>query len=76
MLRMGLAPCAPFNVTNNLMVEAARLARKYAILSILRPCNLPPLSASHSSGHDTSRYVWAAICATHQKHASTATSIC
>jgi hypothetical protein len=34
MLRMGLAPCAPFNVTNNLMVEAARLARKYAILSL------------------------------------------
>ncbi len=29
MLRMGLAPCAPFNVTNNLMVKAAALARSY-----------------------------------------------
>lgn len=29
MLRMGLAPCAPFNVTNDLMLAAARLARKY-----------------------------------------------
>ena len=30
MLRMGLAPCAPFNVTNDLMLGAARLARRYA----------------------------------------------
>ena len=29
MLRMGLAPCAPFNVTNDLMLGAARLARRY-----------------------------------------------
>ena len=29
MLRMGLAPCAPFNVTNDLMVAAAKLAREY-----------------------------------------------
>ena len=29
MLRMSLAPCAPFNVTENLMKEAARIARKY-----------------------------------------------
>lgn len=29
MLRMGLAPCSPFTVTNNLMTEAATLARKY-----------------------------------------------
>ncbi|BDA49398.1 5'-deoxyadenosine deaminase [Coccomyxa sp. Obi] len=29
MLRVGLAPCAPFNVTNDLMLAAARLARKY-----------------------------------------------
>lgn len=29
MLRMGLAPCAPFNVTNNLMIKSAALARSY-----------------------------------------------
>lgn len=29
MLRMGLAPCSPFTVTNDLMKEAATLARKY-----------------------------------------------
>jgi len=29
MLRMALAPCAPFNVTAELMVKAARLARQY-----------------------------------------------
>ena len=29
MLRMSLAPCAPFNVTTELMVKAARLARQY-----------------------------------------------
>ena len=29
MLRMALAPCAPFNVTAGLMVKAARLARQY-----------------------------------------------
>ena len=29
MLRMGLAPCSPFTVTQDLMVEAAKLARKY-----------------------------------------------
>ena len=29
MLRMALAPCAPFNVTTELMVKAARLARQY-----------------------------------------------
>ena len=29
MLRMGLAPCAPFTVTNDLMIAAAKLARKY-----------------------------------------------
>jgi len=29
MLRMSLAPCSPFTVTNNLMIEAAKLARKY-----------------------------------------------
>ena len=29
MLRMGLAPCAPFNVTQNLMVSAAKLARQH-----------------------------------------------
>ncbi len=29
MLRMSLAPCAPFNVTENLMKEAARIARKH-----------------------------------------------
>ena len=28
MLRMGLAPCAPFNVTTDLMVTAARMARE------------------------------------------------
>lgn len=41
MLRMGLAPCAPFNVTNDLMVEAARLARRYAI----------PSSSAHAICH-------------------------
>ena len=29
MLRVSLAPCAPFNVTNDLMEAAAKLARKY-----------------------------------------------
>ena len=29
MLRMGLAPCAPFNVTQDLMVAAAKLARQH-----------------------------------------------
>ena len=29
MLRMALAPCAPFNVTKELMVKAARLARQH-----------------------------------------------
>ncbi len=29
MLRMALAPCAPFNVSKELMVKAARLARRY-----------------------------------------------
>ena len=29
MLRMGLAPCAPFNVTQDLMKSAAKLARQY-----------------------------------------------
>lgn len=29
MLRMSLAPCAPFNVTNDLMVSAAKIAREY-----------------------------------------------
>ncbi len=29
MLRMALAPCAPFNVTAELMLKAARLARQY-----------------------------------------------
>ena len=29
MLRMGIAPCAPFNVTNELMVSAAKIAREY-----------------------------------------------
>ena len=30
MLRMNLAPCSPFTVTNDLMVAAARLARQHA----------------------------------------------
>lgn len=29
MMRMGLAPCAPFNVTQDLMVAAAKLARQH-----------------------------------------------
>ena len=29
MLRMGLAPCSPFTVTNDLMKAAAKLAREY-----------------------------------------------
>ena len=29
MLRIGLAPCAPFNVTQDLMKAAAKLARQY-----------------------------------------------
>ena len=29
MLRMGLAPCSPFTVTQDLMVEAAKLARQH-----------------------------------------------
>ena len=29
MLRMSLAPCAPFVVTNDLMIKAAELARKF-----------------------------------------------
>ena len=29
MLRMGLAPCAPFNVTQDLMISAAKLARQH-----------------------------------------------
>ena len=29
MLKMGLAPCAPFTVTNDLMISAATLARKH-----------------------------------------------
>ena len=29
MLRMSLAPCASFTVTNELMVEAAAMARKH-----------------------------------------------
>ena len=29
MLRMGLAPCAPFNVTQDLMKAAAKLARQH-----------------------------------------------
>lgn len=29
MLRIGLAPCSPFTVTNDLMKDAARLARSY-----------------------------------------------
>ena len=29
MLRVGLAPCSPFTVTNELMKAAAALARKY-----------------------------------------------
>ena len=30
MLRMGLAPCAPFNVTQDLMISAAKLARQHS----------------------------------------------
>lgn len=30
MLRMGLAPTSPFNVTQDLMVAAAKLARQHA----------------------------------------------
>ena len=30
MLRIGLAPCSPFTVTNDLMVQAAKTARKYS----------------------------------------------
>ena len=29
MLRMSLAPCAPFVVTNDLMIKAAQMARKH-----------------------------------------------
>ena len=29
MLRMSLAPCAPFTVDNELMIEAAKMARKH-----------------------------------------------
>jgi Amidohydrolase family len=29
MLRIGLAPCSPFTVTNDLMISAARIAREY-----------------------------------------------
>lgn len=29
MLRLGLAPCAPFNVTQDLMKAAAKLARQH-----------------------------------------------
>ncbi len=29
MLRIGLAPCSPFTVTNDLMIAAASLARQY-----------------------------------------------
>ena len=29
MLRIGLAPCSPFTVTNDLMIAAAKLARQY-----------------------------------------------
>ncbi len=29
MLRMGLAPCAPFTVDNELMVKAAEMARQH-----------------------------------------------
>ena len=29
MLRMSLAPCAPFNVTTKMMIDAAELARRY-----------------------------------------------
>ena len=29
MLRMSLAPCAPFVVTNDLMIQAAAMARKH-----------------------------------------------
>lgn len=29
MLRIGLAPCSPFTVTNDLMIAAANLARQY-----------------------------------------------
>lgn len=29
MLRIGLAPCSPFTVTNDLMIAAAKLAREY-----------------------------------------------
>lgn len=31
MLRVGIAPCAPFNVTTNLLRESARLARAYGV---------------------------------------------
>ena len=29
MLRMGLAPCSPFSVTNDLMIASAAIARKH-----------------------------------------------
>ncbi|KAL4422529.1 hypothetical protein ABPG75_008726 [Micractinium tetrahymenae] len=29
MLRVGIAPCSPFSVTNECMIEAAKLARRY-----------------------------------------------
>lgn len=29
MLRMGLAPCSPFTVTNDLMIAAAEIARRH-----------------------------------------------
>ncbi|TCO40913.1 cytosine/adenosine deaminase-related metal-dependent hydrolase [Kribbella antiqua] len=32
MVRMGVAPCSPFSVSPELLIEAARLARKYGVL--------------------------------------------
>lgn len=49
MLRMGLAPCAPFNVTNNLMIKSAALARSYNKVS----CTLCDMCCAHCS-----RAVW------------------
>lgn len=55
MLRMGLAPCSPFTVTNDLMIKAAELARQYEGVRLHTHLAENQVSPPSLSGEDARR---------------------